>query len=351
MGKTAHMTSIDDGIGHLEILPEIDLALIDALQVNPRAPWTTIASVLDIDAVTAARRWRRLHEERLAWWVVRPSAARLTPYVDATLALLRTAPGAAEEAAQRAAAPDWAHTVDLLSGAADLGVVVLGAGLAEVHQRVDELAGLCGADVVERRVVAAVHAEDAGWRLGICSASQRRALLPRTDEPRPTPPRAGLVDELLAALGDDARLSGQELAARVGGSEPTVRRGLDRALRSGVIQLGCDLATPAAALGRGVLLEVEADDPDRAGRALAGHAAVHRCVQTVGAGNLTLGVRLASLGQLPRIEAELAVLSPGWQVRSRLTVLRPVKRQGQVLDRTGRRAAPRPGGRRGSRRG
>ena len=100
-----------------------------------------------------------------------------------------------------------------------------------------------------------------------------------------------------------------------------------------------------------MLLEVETDDPDRAGRALAGHAAVHRCVQTVGAGNLTLGVRLASLGQLPRIEAELAALSPGWQVRSRLTVLRPVKRQGQVLDRTGRRAAPRPGGRRGSRRG
>lgn len=345
------MTPRDDGIGHLELLPEIDLALIDALQVNPRAPWTTIASVLDVDAVTAARRWRRLHEERLAWWVVTPSAARLTPYLDATLVLLRCAPGSAEDAAERAAAPDWVHTVDLVSGTADLAVVVLGSGLAEVHRRVDELAALCRGEIVERRVVADVHAEDAGWRLGICSAAQRRALLPRTDQPRPAPPRAALVDDLLAALGDDARLSGQELAARVGGSEPTVRRGLDRALRSGAIRLGCDLATPAAALGRGVLLEVEVDDPDRAGPALAGAAPVHRCVQTVGAGNLTLGVRLASLAQLPRIETDLAALAPGWQVRSRSTVLRPVKRQGQVLDSSGRRAAPRRGDRRGSRTG
>ncbi|MBM0126401.1 AsnC family transcriptional regulator [Pimelobacter simplex] len=345
------MAPTDDEIGHLEILPEVDLALIDALQVNPRAPWTAIASVLDIDAVTAARRWRRLHEERLAWWVVTPSAARLTPYLDATLVVLRCAPGAAEEAAGRAAAPEWAHTVDLLSGTADLAVVVLGSGLAEVHRRVDELAALCAAEVVERRVIAAVHAEDAGWRLGICSASQRRALLPRTDRPVPAPPRPGLVDELLAALGDDARLSGQELAARVGGSEPTVRRGLDRALRSGAIRLGCDLATPAAGLGRGVLLEVEVDDPDRTGRALVAAGPVHRCVQTIGAGNLTLGVRLASLGQLPRVEADLAALAPGWQVRSRLTVLRPVKRQGRLLDSAGRRAVSRRGGRRGSRTG
>ncbi|MBM7520033.1 AsnC family transcriptional regulator [Nocardioides nitrophenolicus] len=341
------MTSPDDEIDQLAILPEIDLALIDALQVHPRAPWTTIASVLDIDAVTAARRWRRLYDERLAWWVVRPSAARLSPYLDATLALLRCPASAAE----RAAVPEWAHTVDLLSGSADLGVVVLGSGLAEVHRRVDELAALTGGEVVERRVVAAVHAEDSGWRLGICSAAQRRALLPRADRPVPTPPRSEVVDELLAALGDDARLSGQELAARVGGSEPTVRRALDRALRSGALQLGCDLATPAAGLGRGVLLEVEVDDPDRSGRALAAAGAVHRCVQTVGAGNLTLGVRLASLAHLPRTEAELAALAPGWRVRSRQTVLRPVKRQGLLLDASGRRAAPRRGGRRGSRAG
>ncbi|WP_418063298.1 Lrp/AsnC family transcriptional regulator [Pimelobacter simplex] len=335
------MPRLDDEIRQPEILPELDLALIDALQVNPRAPWTTIAAVLDIDAATAARRWRRLHDERLAWWVVRPSAARLTPYLDATLVLLRCTPGSAAEAAERAAAPEWAHTVDLLAGTADLGVVVLGSGLAEVGERVDELVTRCGGtvtEVVERRVVAAVHAEDAGWRLGVCSASQRQALLPRRDQPAPPPPRSALVDDLLAALGDDARLSAQELATRLGGSEPTVRRGLDRALRSGAIQLGCDLATAAAGLGRGVLLEVEADDPDRAGRALATAGPVHRCVQTIGAGNLTLGVRLASLAHLPRTEADLAALAPGWQVRSRLTVLRPVKRQGQLLDSRGRRA-------------
>ncbi len=345
------MTSTDAGIDHSGILPEVDLALIDALQVNPRAPWTAIASVLDIDAVTATRRWKRLHDDRLAWWVVRPSADRLTPYVDATLALLRCPEGTAEKAAQAAAGPEWAHTVDLIAGTTDLAVVVLGSGLGEVQQRLDVLADKCGGEIVERRVIAGVHAEDAGWRLGISSASQRRTLLPRDDLARPTPPRSEMVDDLLSALGDDARLSGQELATRVGTSEPTVRRAMDRALRSGAIQLGCDLAMPAAGLGRGVLLEVEVDHPVQSGRALAEAGPVHRCVQSVGAGNLSLWVRLSSLAQLPGIEGDLAPLAPGWRVRSRQTVVRPVKRQGQVLDQRGRRAAPRPTDRRGSRTG
>ncbi|WP_162602447.1 AsnC family transcriptional regulator [Nocardioides daejeonensis] len=331
------MTQRNEEIRQPGLLPEIDLALLDALQINPRAPWTTIASVLDIDAATVARRWRRLHEERLAWFVVRPSAARLSPHLDATLLLMRCAPGAAPEAARRAAEPRWVHTVDLLAGTADLGVVVLGSGLAEVARRTEEIATLVEGEVVEQRVLAAVHAEDSAWRLGVCSATQRRALLPRTDQPAPSPPRAEMVDRLLTALGDDARLSVQELTDRIGGSEPTVRRGLDRALRSGAIHLGCDVASGAAGLGRGVLLEVEVADPERSGRALAAARPVHRCVQTIGAGNLTLGIRLASLSQLPGIEADLAAVAPGWQVRGRITVLRPVKRQGQLLDSAGRR--------------
>jgi hypothetical protein len=41
-------------------IAELDLALINALQIHSRASWALIGQVLDISAVTAARRWDRL---------------------------------------------------------------------------------------------------------------------------------------------------------------------------------------------------------------------------------------------------------------------------------------------------
>ncbi|MER2225037.1 MAG: AsnC family protein, partial [Rhodococcus sp. (in: high G+C Gram-positive bacteria)] len=38
------------------LLDEIDLRIIHAMQVQPRAPWALIGSVVGIDPVTAARR-------------------------------------------------------------------------------------------------------------------------------------------------------------------------------------------------------------------------------------------------------------------------------------------------------
>ncbi len=44
------------------MLDELDLALVDALQVNPRASWAALGDVLELAPVTLARRWQRLAE-------------------------------------------------------------------------------------------------------------------------------------------------------------------------------------------------------------------------------------------------------------------------------------------------
>jgi len=44
------------------VLSEIDLQLLHALQINPRAPWNIIGLVLGVSPATAARRWERLRE-------------------------------------------------------------------------------------------------------------------------------------------------------------------------------------------------------------------------------------------------------------------------------------------------
>ena len=49
------------------VIAESDLEIINALQLNPRASWTQLSSVLDRDSTTIARRWRRLVSNGHSW--------------------------------------------------------------------------------------------------------------------------------------------------------------------------------------------------------------------------------------------------------------------------------------------
>ena len=46
---------------------ELDLRIVHALQIHPRAPWSLVASVVEADRATALRRWRRMEEAGAAW--------------------------------------------------------------------------------------------------------------------------------------------------------------------------------------------------------------------------------------------------------------------------------------------
>ncbi|WP_194236484.1 AsnC family protein [Streptomyces phyllanthi] len=54
------------------ILDEIDLALVNALQVAPRASWSVVGQVLGITPTTAARRWDRNATSGAAWVTAYP---------------------------------------------------------------------------------------------------------------------------------------------------------------------------------------------------------------------------------------------------------------------------------------
>src|SRR5690606_4785018 len=63
----------DRRMSALEVLPEVDLAIVHALQVAPRASWQRIGAVIGLDPATAARRWARLEEQRVAWLTIWPA--------------------------------------------------------------------------------------------------------------------------------------------------------------------------------------------------------------------------------------------------------------------------------------
>jgi AsnC-type helix-turn-helix domain len=66
------LADMDEGID------EIDIALLDAMHLQPRVSFEDLARVLDVSAVTAARRWHRLSQDGLALaWVSSAPRRRL----------------------------------------------------------------------------------------------------------------------------------------------------------------------------------------------------------------------------------------------------------------------------------
>ncbi|MFJ8440171.1 AsnC family protein [Kitasatospora griseola] len=59
------------------MIDELDLALVDALRVDPRAPWSRLAAPLGVDPATLSRRWARLTADGDAWVTCYPSADRI----------------------------------------------------------------------------------------------------------------------------------------------------------------------------------------------------------------------------------------------------------------------------------
>lgn len=317
-------------------LPEVDLALVHALQVAPRAPWSAIGRTIGVDPATAARRWDRLVAERLAWFVVRPSAEQLAPDRDAVVLKVICRPGSDVRVAERIAQSEEVYSVDLVAGKDDVAIILVGRGLSSMREAVDVLVG-DDPDVVGTRstFIAGVHREDAQWRLGALTPEQVSGLDRRGDG-RVTPPDAEVLDQLTEILIEDPRMSVADIGRRLDRPEPTARRLLERALRSRAIRLGCDVVASAGGAGRGVILEAEADDPRSAGDAIGGLPCVVRCAAVVGSSNLALVVRFNALAELFEFEGTAAERVPGWRVTDRATIVRSVKRQGKLLDDEGR---------------
>src|SRR5690606_33925524 len=219
-------------------LAQIDLALVHALQIAPRAPWSAIARTIGVDPATAARRWDRLVEERLAWFVVRPSAQQLAPDRDGVVLKLRCRPGSEVKVAERIAMVPDVYAVDLLGGDDDVAVVLIGRGLSAMREAVDALVGN-DPDVFATRMffLAHVHSEDTQWRLGVLSEEHQRGLVRPSGGPA-TPPSDGVLGEITKVLMEVPRMSVADIGRRLDKPEPPARRMLDRVLRSRALRMG-----------------------------------------------------------------------------------------------------------------
>ncbi|MDQ8704961.1 Lrp/AsnC family transcriptional regulator [Streptomyces sp. LHD-70] len=329
------------GTGTDGCFAELDLALVDALQAAPRAPWSRIGRALGVDATTASRRWERLRANGLAWVTAYGSAKSTTvAYVE-----VRCRPRAVESVGAALAEMPWVFSVDEVAGDFDLLASVAAADLPSLGRSVHGLIGdLDGVRSTRTRLGITLYGEGGDWRVRAMEPAGRAELsAPRTARPTvysarlhrgPTPEDEALV----AALGVDGRLGYTELGAAAGLSEHTARRRLQRMVRDGDITFRCDLAHPLAGLSTVVLYRTAVPHThlEATGNALARMSEVRLAVSVSGSDNLLVMVWLRGLHAIDPFEAQLADRFPNLLVRDRTVFLRSRKRMGQLLDTSGR---------------
>ncbi|MFK0003206.1 Lrp/AsnC family transcriptional regulator [Paenarthrobacter sp. NPDC090522] len=320
------------------MIGELDLEIVNALQINPRAEWSRIADALGLSAPTVARRWSSLAEQGQAWITPAPGPRYLNAGWSAFIHL-SSAPGDSQALIERVCAEPAFGTVSLVTGSHDLFVDCFASSHEELMDIVTgsfpQLPGVTHREVV---FVTKLYRQASEWRSGTLEPARARLVsaVPPAEQPGYSPDH--LDAALLVELAKDGRASWAELGASCGVSPQTARRRVERFLATGYITLRCDASTAAQQGLREVtlVLNVPAQYVDDVGRYFAGLGNCRLSAQVLGAQNLLVTLWVRDYLEAQAYEHELAQRAPGSLVISRQAVVRTYKRLGHLLDASGR---------------
>lgn len=314
---------------------EIDLALLGALEVNPRADWTAVGAALDLSATTVARRWAALAAVGDAWVTPAPGH-RFIEEAGCAFAFLAVEPARLEATiAQLGASPTFA-TMSRVTGEFDLMVDCFGETVPSLLDEIGTvLAGVSGLLRTEVVVATRAHRHGTQWRSGTIAREQARTLQP--DRPA-SAGRRRAETQLVEALTRDGRLSWEQLGEVLGRSAQTARRHTDALLGRGILTLRCDRARRFYGSHREASLMVSVPAPrlEDAARFFAEQPSCRLSAEVLGRFNLVATVWVRDFAELHRIEANLMARVPEAHVHERTVSTRTDKRLGHVLDASGR---------------
>jgi DNA-binding Lrp family transcriptional regulator len=319
----------------------LDRQIIHGLQLEPRAPFRTIAAVLDVSEQTVARRYRRL----LATGVLRvvglldPRALGQTNWVirvqcrpDASLAL-------AEALARR---PDISW-VALTAGGSEIVCVSRPRSDRQrdelLLQRLPRMAQVLGLSV--QALLRRFSDGQPDWSgfvepLTPAQIAELKGASPLYEEPRTFegPMVIGSRDHpLFEVMMQDGRASYAELAAATGTSPAWAARRLGELVNDGLLYLDVEIAV--AALGfhapAFLWLTVPPGQLDDAGRTLSRQQPVAFCAAVTGSTNLALSVVCRDAGHLYEyVTSGVGTVAGVSQVEVSPT-LRPIKQGGTLM--------------------
>lgn len=319
-------------------LDQVDLAIVHALQIQPRAPWTLVGEVLDIDPVTAARRWNRLRDAGAAWVDGYLSAA----HYDMTRAQLEIMVDGSRiaDVSQELVEDPGILSLKQTSGSRDLLAIVVAPDLEALSSYLTErVCRIPGVRATRLHIITAAPIEGSQWRLRSLNRDQQERLRPAPPKARPPEPLRDFDRQVAQALSDDGRIPLADLARAVASSTATTGRSLHRLLDSGRLSLHCTLARPLTGwpISAVYFASLPAEHLEAAAVALRTLPELRLCTVNAGPHNLILDVWLRALHDVHALEAHLSreLGQLRLQITERAVVLRTHKHVGRILDRRG----------------
>ena len=276
------------------VLDDLDRRIIQALYIDPRAPFSRLADVLGSSEQTVARRYRRLFDGHVLRVVGQHDSQRLGQSDWA--ARIRCAPGTAPAVATKLAQRTDTAWVQLISGGTEifttirsrdrqertpllLGQLTVGRQIIAVeaycllHLFVTGSAPSLGANVLSRDEIEQLRSPPATTRL---SPDRSTAKMDESDWP------------LVQALAEDGRASYRTLAVRTHWHESTVRRRVEELTASGVLFFDLDVPLDVVGINSPALLwmNVMPAKLTEIGQALASRPEIPFVAATTGTTNM-----------------------------------------------------------------
>jgi DNA-binding Lrp family transcriptional regulator len=271
----------------------LDRRIIQALYLDPRAPFSRLSEVLGPSEQTIARRYRRLFDRRVVRVVGQLDSQRLGRSDWAVR--IRCAPGSAPAVATRLAEhPDTAW-VQLTAGGTEIFSTIYSRGSEQrAPALLSELS--VGRQVAGLEAYCLLHLFATGPSPppGPTDLSQHEVdQLKTTARVRPSPERSTIELQdsdwpLIRALAEDGRAPYRQLATRTHWHESTVRRRIEELTASGVLSFDVDLASDALGFRAHALLWMSVVPARLAqlGQALAERPEIPFVAATTGSTNL-----------------------------------------------------------------
>jgi DNA-binding Lrp family transcriptional regulator len=311
----------------------LDTQLLHALQLDGRAPFSTIAEVLGVSDQTIARRYSRLHDARRLRVRGLSDAQRLRD--TRWIVRVQCTPNAAAAAADALARRPDTSWISLTSGGTEIVCVVRTAS-GEQDNR------LLLQTLPRNRFVVAMTAhcvlhtffgDPAGLinKLGSLSKAQVARLRRPPVVDADGPVSLSAVDrKLLALLEHDGRATFAELAAATDASQTTVRRRLAELRANGTLYFDVDFDQALLDLHvrAMVWLSVAPSQLAAVGEALSGHPETAYVAATTGASNLYASVVCADTAALYTYLTTRIARLTGIERIETVPIVRSVKRSG-----------------------
>ncbi|BCB73724.1 AsnC family transcriptional regulator [Phytohabitans flavus] len=286
----------------------LDRALIHALQIDGRAPFSQIGAVLGVSDQTIARRYRRMRAAGVVRVIGQTNVWRsgeVRWYIR-----IHCTPDAASAVAEAVARRPDTFWVNLMSGGTEVNCVTQvrsaderDALLLRKLPRTPRVVGVSAHCLLHLYFGGASEHPAVADALTPAQVAALTTDLPRRDEPVTLSAEDRI---LIDTLGKDGRASYGELAAATGWSESTAKRRLRYLHEAGIVFFDLDLDPhPLGFDTQAILwLSVPPSELDAVGRAVAAHPEVAFAAATTGQTNLVATVVCRNVQALYRYLTE-----------------------------------------------